>query len=143
MNKPMGCLLCLLLAGQAGAADDTPAAAKKKAKRPAPTVIENCVDASHTLSFREGDSGTILDEVDRFLVAGEIVRRYPMIERDGFYPTAIALWRRKEGDWVFATLTRRSEAPQRLCFSANVAVGQVQIAPALLKKYFGISPAPI
>ncbi|MGY4827687.1 hypothetical protein ACVNIS_03815 [Sphaerotilaceae bacterium SBD11-9] len=142
MNKPMGCLLCLLLATQAGAADDTSVAAKKKPRRPAPTVIENCVDRAHTLSFREGDNGTILDEVDRFLVASEIVRRYPMIERDGFYPTAIALWRRKEGDWVFATLIKRSEAPHRLCFSANVAVGQVQIAPALLKKYFGITTEP-
>ena len=143
MNQPMGCLLCLLLAVTPAVAADPPAAAKKKPQRPAPTVIENCVDSAHTLSFRDGDSGTILDEVDRFVMASEIVRRYPMIERDGIYPSAIALWRRKEGDWVFATLTKRPDPPHRLCFSANVAMGQVQVAPTLLKKYFGITAPPI
>jgi hypothetical protein len=132
------CLLCL--AWTQGQAADKPGA--KKPKRPAPTVIESCV-SSDKLSFREGDNGTLLSEVDRFQVAAEIVRRYPMIERDGLYPTAIALWRRKEGDWVFATLNPKARPPHPLCFTANVAIGEVQIAPALLKKYFGISAPPI
>ena len=133
-----GCLVSCLAFAHAQAADKP---APKKPRHAAPTVIENCV-SSDKLSFREGDSGTVLDEVDRFLVATEIVRLYPMIERDGYYPTAIALWRRRGGDWAFATLIRRTEPPHPLCFTANVAVGVVPIAPALLKKYFGIaSPA--
>jgi hypothetical protein len=134
------CLLCLVFAHAQAA--DKPGDAKKKPKRPAPTVIESCV-SSDTLSFREGDNGTLLGELDRFQVAAEIIRRYPVIERDGLYPTAIALWRRKEGDWVFATLVARAEPPHPLCFTANVAIGEVGMAPALLKKYFGISVTPI
>jgi len=114
-------------------------AADKKAlkKRPAPTVIESCV-SSDKISYRNGDSGTLLDELDRFQVAAEIVRRYPMIERDGLYPVAIALWRRSGGDWVFALLMSNPDATAPLCFTANVAVTEVDFAPTLLKKYFGI-----
>ncbi|HEX3142118.1 MAG TPA: hypothetical protein VHQ87_18820 [Rhizobacter sp.] len=144
MNKRFGwCgVLCLAsLAWMHALAADKPASPKKP-KRTA-TVIENCITPSDTLSFRPGDNGSLLDEVDRFQVAAEIVRRYPMIERDGLYPSAIALWRRKDGDWVFATMIARPEPPHPLCFTANVAISEVQIAPALLKKYFGIPVAPI
>jgi hypothetical protein len=130
--------LCAFAASELANAADRPASRK----RTAPTVIENCVSGDK-LAFREGESGTLLGELDRFQVADEIVRRYPMIQRDGFYPTSSALWRRKQGDWVFATLVARPQPPHELCFTANVAAGQVSLAPQLLKKYFGISPAPI
>jgi hypothetical protein len=143
MNKSIQCLCLLgLVFAQVQAADKPGDPKKQKSSRQAPTVIESCVGGG-TLSFRSGDNGTLLDEIDRFQVAAEIIRRYPMIERDGLYPTAIALWRRKEGDWVFATLIARAESPHPLCFTANVAVNQVDMAPQLLKKYFGIPVTPI
>jgi len=126
-------LSCLaLVVAQAQSADK-----KASKKRPAPTVIESCV-SDDKISYRNGDSGTLLDELDRFQVAAEIVRRYPMIERDGLYPMAIALWRRSGGDWVFALLMNKPDSSVPLCFTANVAITEVEFAPALLKKYFGI-----
>ena len=147
MSKHMdrGCLACcvapalaLALAGMpASAADRAPA--RKTPAHPAPTVIENCADSAIKLSFRPGESGALLDELDRFLVASEIVQRYPLIERDGYYPSAIALWRRKQGDWVFATLIQRAEPPHALCFSANVAASALSIGPAIARKYVGVT----
>lgn len=126
-------LSCLVfVTAQAQAADKW--AAKKRA---VPTVIESCV-SKDKISYRNGDSGTLLDEIDRFQVAAQIVRRYPMIERDGLYPVAIALWRRSGGDWVFALLMSSPDSTAPLCFTANVAVTEVELAPVLLKKYFGI-----
>jgi hypothetical protein len=140
MKKRIGwwCLLCLVFVQAQAQATDRRAAKK----RPAPTVIESCV-STDKITFRKGDSGTLLDEVDRFQVASEIVRRYPMIERDGLYPTAIALWRRPGGDWVFATLMPVGVPAHAWCFTANVSVDDVAIAPLLLKKYFGITATPI
>ena len=126
-------LSCLVfVVAQAQAADK-----KASKKRPAPTVIESCV-SKDKISYRNGDSGTLLDELDRFQVAAEIMRRYPMIERDGLYPTAIALWRRSGGDWVFALLMNQPDPATPPCFTANVAITEVELAPALLKKYFGL-----
>jgi hypothetical protein len=109
-------------------------------KRPAPVVIENCVSPDK-LSFRSGESGSLLDAGDAKQVAAEIVRRYPMIERDGLYPTAIALWRRPGGDWAFATLMPKKRPANAVCFTANISGDRLDATPAMLKKYFGIAPA--
>ena len=103
------------------------------------TVIDNCVTAAR-LSFKAGVNGIVLDERDGAEVAASIVRRYPMIERDGLYPTAVALWRPPKGEWVYATLSQKAHAPHAACFTANVDASKVDMTPTLIRKYF--SPAP-
>lgn len=103
------------------------------------TVIDNCVTAAQ-LSFKPGVNGIVLDERDAVDVAAAIVRRYPMIERDGLYPQSIALWRPPKGEWVYATLSQKAHAPHPACFTANVDAMTVDVTPTLIRKYFG--PAP-
>jgi hypothetical protein len=103
------------------------------------TVIDNCVTAAQ-LSFKPGVNGTVLDERDGADVAASIVRRYPMIERDGLYPQTVALWRPPRGEWVYATLSQKAHAPHAPCFTANVDAATVDATPTLIRKYFG--PAP-
>lgn len=105
----------------------------------APTVIGNCVSAER-MSFRPGVDGTLLDTTDAADVAAAIVSRYPVMARDGLYPEAVALWRPRGGDWVYATLMRKAHAPHAPCFTANVSAAGMGLTPGLLKKYFG--PAP-
>lgn len=109
-------------------------------KRAPTVVIENCVSRDK-LSFRSGESGSLLDAGDAKLVAAEIVHRYPLIERDGLYPTAIALWRRPGGDWAFATLMPKKRPANAVCFTANVSGDKLDATPAMLKKYFGVAAA--
>jgi len=103
------------------------------------TLIDNCVTAAQ-LSFKSGVNGIVLDDRDGAEVAAHIVRRYPMIERDGLYPQAVALWRPPKGEWVYATLSQKAHAPHAVCFTANVDASKVDATPTLIRKYFG--PAP-
>jgi hypothetical protein len=108
--------------------------------RPQQVVIGNCIGADK-LAFRRGVTGVMLNADDTAEVAGAIINQYPMIERDGLYPTAIALWRRPGGDWLYATLAERAKPPNAPCFTANVVAAQVKLTPVLLKKYFGTGQA--
>lgn len=103
------------------------------------TVIDNCVTSAR-LTFKPGVTGAVLDAHDGAEVAAGIVRRYPMIERDGLYPQAVALWRPPKGEWVYATLSQKAHAPHAACFTANVDAATVDGTPTLIRKYFG--PAP-
>jgi hypothetical protein len=103
------------------------------------TVIDNCVTSAQ-LAFKHGVNGAVLDAHDGAEVAASIVRRYPMIERDGLYPQAVALWRPPKGEWVYATLSQKAHAPNTACFTANVDAATVDGTPTLIRKYFG--PAP-
>ncbi len=100
------------------------------------TVIDNCVTAAQ-LVFKPGVNGTLLDERDGAEVAASIVRRYPMLERDGLYPQSVALWRPPQGEWVYATLSQKAHAPHPACFTANVDAGTLEETPTLIRKYFG------
>lgn len=102
-------------------------------------VIDNCVTAAQ-LSFKPGVNGVVLDARDGPEVAAAIVRRYPVIERDGLYPQAIALWRPPKGEWVYATLSQKAHAPHPACFTATVDAAQVEATPTLIRKYFGPVP---
>jgi hypothetical protein len=114
--------------------------AKAPAKRNGSTVIENCV-SQDTVSFRPGRNGVMLELEDRVKVAAAIVARYPMMERDGLYPSAVALWRRPDGDWVYATVVAKQAPPFPSCYASTVTAGDFDMTPALLKKYFDIAPA--
>lgn len=113
------------------------------AKRaPAAVVIQSCVSQDR-VSFRSGRDGVVLDVVDSAEVANAIVTRYPMIERDGLYPSAVALWRRGKGGWAYATLMAHPQSPQYACFTAQIAADTIPLTPELLKKYFGLAAAPL
>jgi hypothetical protein len=109
------------------------------AQPPGQTVIDNCVTAAR-LTFQPGVNGALLDERDGAEVAAAIVRRYPMIERDGLYPQSVALWRPPKGEWVYATLSQKAHAPHPACFTANVDAGAVELTPTLIRKYFAPGP---
>jgi hypothetical protein len=106
---------------------------------PSATVIDSCVSPAR-MSFQTGVSGVMLDDIDREPVAAAIVERYPVIEHDGLYPTAIALWRRPDGPWLYAVLAQKAHAPHAPCFTAHVLAQKVVQTPGLLKKYFGVAP---
>lgn len=115
------------------------AQAPTAAERRGHTVIDNCVTTAQ-LAFRPGVNGVVLDPRDGAEVAASIVQRYPMIERDGLYPQAVALWRPPRGEWVYATLSQKAHAPHPACFTANVDAATLDLTPTLIRKYFG--PAP-
>lgn len=103
------------------------------------SVIDNCVSAAQ-LTFKPGVNGFMLNERDGAEVAAAIVRRYPVIERDGLMPQAIALWRPAGGEWAYATLGQKKHAPHATCYTATVDATKVDATPTLIRKYF--SPVP-
>lgn len=131
---PRGSTCCRALAFSCCAA--TALAQPATVDRRGHTVIDNCVSAAQ-LAFKPGVNGTVLDERDGADVAAIIVRQYPMIERDGLYPHAVALWRPPRGEWVYATLSQKPHAPHSACFTATVDAATVDMTPTLIRKYFG------
>lgn len=103
------------------------------------SIVDNCVSTAQ-LAFKAGVNGIVLDARDGAEVAAAIVRRYPMIERDGLYPQAVALWRPAGGEWAYVTLGQKKHAPHATCFTATVDASKVDTTPTLIRKYF--SPAP-
>ena len=106
-----------------------------------PTTIVNCVSADR-IAYQPGDTGAVLDATDRDDVTQAMHERYPMLERDGLQPLAIVLWHPPEGDWLYAALLAHPEMPNRMCFAAHVVADEIEVTPALLKKYFSIAVPP-
>lgn len=121
------------LAGTAAARDRQPA--------PMPAAaIESCVD-HQAIRFQPGDRRAILDVADAALVAAHLVRRYPVVERDGLAPGAIVLWRRPGADWLYVALLEDPAKPDRYCFTATFVATRIDVTRSMVAKYFGASAA--
>lgn len=104
------------------------------------TLIESCV--SHdTIEFSIGHNSALLDAEDRLQVSAAMLRRYPMLQADGFAPSHVLLWRRPDADWLFVTLLANPQKPSEVCFTATFAAAVFEQTPGLLKKYFASAAA--
>ena len=122
-----------LLAGTVAARDPQPA------RMPA-AAIESCVD-HQAIRFQPDDRRAILDAADAATVAAALVRRYPVVERDGLAPRAIVLWRRPGAGWLYVALLEDPAKPDRHCFTATFVANRVDVTRSLVSKYFGESTA--
>jgi hypothetical protein len=116
-------MLLVLLAAMGGAqADDA-------------QVIHSCA-GGQPIRFAAGDSRALLDETDRRLVHAAMLARYPMLQRDGFAPAQILLWRRAPEEWLYVSLAASPQRPGEACFTATFAAAGFEFTPELERKYF-------
>jgi hypothetical protein len=111
------------------------AASAARADLPGPAPIANCVSDDAVLRPGAGDSA-VLSAGDRDRVSDEMMRRYPMLERDGFAAPQIVLWHPADGDWLYVTLIPSPEAPGGVCFTATFAAAEFEVTGAMVAKYF-------
>ena len=98
-------------------------------------LIESCV--SHdTIEFSIGHNSALLDAEDHLQVSAAMLRRYPVLQADGFAPSHLLLWRRPGADWLFVALLANPHKPSEVCFTATFSAGVFELTPGLLKKYF-------
>ena len=99
-------------------------------------AIESCV-STQAIRFSATDRRARLDATDAALVSAAIVRRYPMVERDGLAPQHIVLWRKPDANWIYIALLENPERAGQICFTATFAAGRFEQTAPLIAKYFG------
>jgi hypothetical protein len=99
------------------------------------TSIVNCVGADR-IAYRPGNTGVMLDAHEREQVTAQMFERYPMLANDGLVPSAIVLWHKPQGDWLYATLMEHPEQAGTWCFAAHVVANGLALTPRLMRKYF-------
>jgi len=128
-------LLTAWLAGGAQAREDG---------RPFPEArtdaIESCVDGQ-AIRFHPEHRRVVLDAADAAAIGAALVRRYPVIERDGLAPQRIVLWKKPATGWLYITLLENPARPGEVCFTATFVASRFDLTPALLEKYFGAGVA--
>ena len=97
--------------------------------------ITNCVSEDTVLRPGASDS-VMLTAADRDQVSDEMMRRYPMLERDGFAAPQIVLWHPADGDWLYVTLIPSADAPGGVCFTATFSAAEFDATGPMLAKYF-------
>jgi hypothetical protein len=105
-----------------------------------PAFIESCVDRQ-AIRFGADERRVVLDAADAATVSAALVRRYPLIERDGLAPQRIVLWRQAGRDWIYIGLLENPAKSSEVCFSATFAAGRFDLTRPLLVKYFGAAAA--
>lgn len=82
------------------------------------------------------DARALLDDDERESVLAEMTARYPVLERDGFAPPVILLWRKPIDEWLYVSLRPNGFPDNALCFTATFVAKVFRITPALTGKYF-------
>ncbi|HSW06409.1 hypothetical protein [Aquabacterium sp.] len=103
-------------------------------------TIESCVSTDR-LVFARADPWVALDAQERASAFEQIIRRHPVLARDGVLPSHIVLWRRQGGVWLYVTLLAHPTKPSQACFTATVVAQGLDITTALLQKYFALRSA--
>ena len=103
------------------------------------TYVENCIGVE-TIELHAGEDSALLDPADSARAFAAMLKRYPMLERDGFAPTAIVLWRKPESGWVYLALNSHPDKPGKVCSAATFSAGVFEFSATLLRKYFFASP---
>lgn len=98
-------------------------------------AVETCV-GQQQLELHAGTDSALLDEDDRAHVQAAMLQRYPAFGRDGSATSAIVLWRRPDGSWVYLALKAHPDKPGKLCSAASFAAGVFEFSAALQNKYF-------
>ncbi|HEX7436681.1 MAG TPA: hypothetical protein VF308_08240 [Caldimonas sp.] len=112
--------------------------------RPFPTArtdaIESCVEGQ-AIRFHPEHRRVVLDAADAAAVGAALVRRYPIIERDGLAPQRIVLWRKPAAGWLYIALLENPARQGEVCYTATFVAARFDLTPALLEKYFGAGVA--
>jgi hypothetical protein len=96
--------------------------------------IENCVSPDW-IHFGKDDQSAVLDEADHRQVRAEILRRYPVVEQDGFPTSRVILWQRASGELLFVAVIDNPNKPGESCFSATFAAERFDLTLLLRRKY--------
>ena len=99
------------------------------------TNLSGCA-GSGSLELNIRDDTAMLDDTDRAALGAAMLKRYPMLGRDGFAPAAILLWRKRGGPWLYVTLAKAPAPGEGWCFSATFVANVFEATPALVRKYF-------
>lgn len=96
--------------------------------------IESCV--SHDwIHFGSEDQSAVLDDADHRMVRAEMIRRYPVIESDGFPSSRTILWRRRTGELLYIAVIDNPTNAREACFTATFAAERFDLTPGLRKRY--------
>lgn len=125
-------LLAAALAGSARARDE-----ERPVAAAIGNAIESCVDKS-VIRFRKDDRHVVLDAADTAAVSAALVRRYPMVQRDGLAPQRVILWRKPETGWLYVALLVNLARPGEVCFTATFSAGRFELTSSVIEKYFGV-----
>ena len=98
-------------------------------------VIESCAGGP-TLSLRSNDRRALLDEPDRRTLQRAMRERFAVLERDGFAPVQILMWRKAPRELLYVSLAPSDDGSQLLCFTATFSAEVFEQTPALVRKYF-------
>lgn len=96
--------------------------------------LENCVSRDF-IEFGPDDQSAVLDEGDHRRVRAEMIKRYPVIESDGFPTSRMVLWQRASGALVYIAVIDNPRKPGESCFSATFAAERFDLTLLLRRKY--------
>ncbi len=96
--------------------------------------LENCV-SQDWIHFGKQDQSAVLDDTDHRRVRAEMIRRYPVIENDGFPTSRMILWQRASGELVYIAVIDNPNKPGESCFSATFAAERFDQTLLLHRKY--------
>ena len=102
--------------------------------------IENCV-SNDWIQFGSRDQSMVLSDADHRLVRAEMLRRYRVLENDGFPSSRTILWQKTGGALVYIAVLDHPAKPGRACFSATFAAEKLDATLLLRRKYLEL-PAP-
>jgi hypothetical protein len=119
-----------LLASLAAAA--APPAPRPRAASAPP--LESCVSRD-AIGFAQGEPRAVLDGDDQAKLREAMMRRYPVVARDGFAVSRIILWQPAAGDALFITVQDHPTKPGRACFTATFTARRFDAFVPLRDKY--------
>ena len=132
---PAFLLALAALAGAANALEDP---------RPVPVAgadgIESCV-GGEPLRFAPGDRRALLDAFDAAAVSAALMRRYPVVERDGLAPQRLVLWNKPAAGWLYVAVIENPTRAREVCYTATFVAARLDVTGPLLVKYFGTGVA--
>jgi hypothetical protein len=98
--------------------------------------IHNCAGGP-SLTLAAGDPRALLDETERDALLAEMLVRFPILQRDGFAPPVILMWRKAPQTWLYVSLRPNAFTNDgTLCFTATFVTEGFRLTPALRRKYF-------
>ena len=96
--------------------------------------FENCVSRDW-IHIGSQDQSAILDAADHRLVRAEMIRRYPVIETDGFPSTRTILWQKPTGELLYIAVLDHPAKPGQACFTATFSAHKFDLSLWLRGKY--------
>lgn len=127
--------LATAIAAAAAEAQTAPPTAHAPAGAPRVELI-NCAGGP-TLTLEAGDPRALLAEDERDALLAEMLARYPFLERHGFAPAVILMWRRSPNEWLYVSLQPNAfTSDGTLCFTASFVAQVFEVTPTLMRKYF-------